>query len=361
MPSRAPPRGGTRFGLPLGIRPETWGGSLADPKAGVLWRRSSMDQFLEMLRSAQGGQGMEALAKAYGLSMQQAQAVAEAMLPALADGFRHASQSPESMAYLMTLMTSGPYAALYTQPAAPAELTKVGSQALDAMFGSNEVSRAVANHVAASTGLGLALVRQMMPSYATLVVGGLARSLAASGALQQMLAAMLNRAVPAAKPAVPATGNPWIDAFMTFSGMGAAPRMMSTGNPWADAFAQTMLRYASPPAAARPVGNAWQEVVNAMSNTMAQASPVPAPRPVEKPKPLPFQDYFAQMFAQGFPPVFPGMGTERPAYSYPEYWLDMVTPSAPKEPAPEKPPAQIKGPAKPPAPPKGTNGTPDKN
>ncbi len=317
-----------------------------------------MDQFLEMLRSAQGGQGIEALARAYGLSVQQAQAVAEAMLPALTDGFRHATQSPESMAFLMSLMMNGPYAALYGQQAAPAELTKAGSQALDAVFGSSEVSRAVATHVAASTGLGIALVRQMMPGYTALVVGGLARSLAASGALQQMMGAMLARMAPSGAQSAPtSTGNPWIDAFIAFSNAAVAPRVLSTGNPWADAFAQAMVRQvpAAAPAAARPPGNAWQDVVNAMANTMSQAGMgtgmAPGARPGAQPSPLPFQDYFAQMFAQGFPPSFPGAtGADgRPRYTFPEYWLDMVSPPQPakKEPAPAKPPAaarQIKGP-----------------
>lgn len=306
-----------------------------------------MDAFLRMLTAAQGGQGMEALARAYGLSLQQAQAAAEAMIPAFTEGFRNATQSPEAMGLLMTMMANGPYGALYAQPAAPSELTRAGQQALDAVFGPGEVSRAVANQVAASTGLGVAVVRQMMPAYATLMVGGLSRSLAASGALQQMLAAMLGR-MPGAEPPraapPPRTGNPWIDALLAFS----APQKQapSTGNPWADAFARSMMRYApsAPPApsAARSTGNAWQDVVNAMANTMAQmgqmgqpaggAPALPPPRDAEAAAgsagPLPFQDFFAQMFAQGFPPRLPGADEERPRYTFPDYWLDMMNPSA---------------------------------
>jgi hypothetical protein len=313
-----------------------------------------MDEFLRMLTAAQGGQGMETLARAYGLSLQQAQAAAEAMIPAFAEGFRHATQSPEAMGMLMSMMANGPYGALYAQPAAPSELSRAGQQALDAMFGPGEVSRAVANQVAASTGLGVAVVRQMMPAYAALTVGGLSRSLAASGALQQMLAAMLSR-MPGSEPpraAASRTGNPWIDAFLAFSA--PEPRMPSTGNPWADAFARSMMQYVpSAPAAApaRSPANAWQEVVNAMANTMAQVGQVgqgglsagagtaaPAP-PVRDAKPapaatspLPFQDFFAQMFAQGFPPRLPGADDERPRYTFPDYWLDMMNPS-PADPA----------------------------
>ncbi|MEP9350336.1 DUF937 domain-containing protein [Xanthobacter sp. KR7-225] len=306
-----------------------------------------MDEFLRMLSSAQGGKGMEALARAYGLSLQQAQSAAEAMIPAFAEGFRHATQSPEAMGFLMSLMANGPYGALYVQPAAPSELSRAGQTALEAVFGSGEVSRAVANQVAASTGLGVAVVRQMMPSYAALMVGGLSRSLAASGALQQMLAAMLSR-MPGAEPpraAPPSTGNPWIDAFLAFAA--PEPRMPSTGNPWADAFARSMMQYAPSAAPARSAGNAWQEVVNAMASTMAQVgSPAPsAARPAAAAgTSLPFQDYFAQMFAQGFPPRFPGVDEEPPRYAFPDYWLEMMTPSSSAEPAPGGKPRQIDGP-----------------
>ncbi|MFG1357396.1 DUF937 domain-containing protein [Xanthobacter pseudotagetidis] len=314
-----------------------------------------MDEFLRMLSSAQGGKGMEALARAYGLSLQQTQAAAEAMIPAFAQGFRHATQSPEAMGLLMSLMANGPYGALYAQPAAPSELSRAGQQALDAVFGPGEMSRAVANQVAASTGLGVALVRQMMPAYAALMVGGLSRSLAASGALQQMLAAMLSR-MPGAEPppraAPPRTGNPWIDAFLAFSAPEA--RAPSTGNPWADAFARSMMHYAPAAASAtsaRSAGAAWQEVVNAMANTMAQvgqmgqagqaatgAGTPAAPARGAKPaagtgtsSPLPFQDFFAQMFAQGFPPRLPGTDDDRPRYTFPDYWFDIMSPTQPAE------------------------------
>ncbi|MFS8038568.1 DUF937 domain-containing protein [Xanthobacter sp. AM11] len=295
-----------------------------------------MDQFVEMLRAAQGGQALENLARVYGLSGQQAQAVTEAVMPAFAEAFKHATQSPEALASLMALMSSGPYGAFYSQPAPPAELTRAGGEALDTVFGSNEVSKAVATQVAATTGLGVAIVRQMMPSYATLVVGGLAKSLAASGALQQMMAAMLSRMPGQTEHRIApiSSGNPWIDAFLAFTSTAAetAPRAYSSGNPWADAFAQMMYQRAAPaPAPQRPPANSWQDVVNAMANTMTQAGipPRAAPPPEPPPPPLmPFQRFFAQLFAQGFPPAVPGSDGSRQAYGVPEFWMDMMSPSS---------------------------------
>lgn len=299
-----------------------------------------MDQFVEMLRAAQGGQALENLARVYGLSGQQAQAVTEAVMPAFAEAFRHATQSPEALASLMALMSSGPYGAFYSQPVAPAELSRAGTEALDTVFGSSDVSRAVAAQVAATTGLGVAMVKQMMPSYATLVVGGLAKSLAASGALQQMMAAMLSRMPGQTDQRIApiSSGNPWIDAFLAFTSTAAetAPKAYSSGNPWADAFAQMMFQRAAPaPAPQRNPANAWQDVVNAMAKTMTQAGVPPTRAPAQPPEPpppplMPFQRFFAQLFAQGFPPAVPGAEGGRTTYSVPEFWMDMMKSSAPQ-------------------------------
>ncbi|MGQ3672637.1 DUF937 domain-containing protein [Xanthobacter sp. TB0136] len=343
-----------------------------------------MDQFVDMLRNAQDGKGLENLARICGLSMQQAQATAEAVMPALLDAFRDMTRSPDSMAALTNLMLGAPYAALYgAQPSAtpypasapqaapapqnfgmpgfppaqprnmpgeqPLPLTQGGMNALNTIFGSPEVSKAVANQVAASTGLSAAVVKQAMPALAGLFVGTLAKTLAASGSLQQMAAAMLSR-MPVGEPqqrmAPISSGNPWMDAFLAFSSTasnaapygGAGNPWQNVGqawggsNPWMDAFSQSM-RLAAPPAPQQPATTGWQDVVNAMTQTMAQtgaapyghmpqppapppapaapptmAAPAAAPQPpaqgqTSAPSSNPFadmQDLFAQMLVQGF-------------------------------------------------------------
>ncbi len=335
-----------------------------------------MDQVVEMFRAAQGGQGLENIAKLYGVSTQQALKVAETVMPAFTEGFRRASQSPESMGSLMALMTSGPYGALYNQPVVTNGMKEAGSDALNAVFGSSEVSRAVATQVAASTGLGVAVVKQMMPTYATLFLGGLAKSLAASGAMQQMLAAALSR-MPGqteARIAPISTGNPWMDAFAAFAAASvpqmsapapvAASPTFATGNPWADAFGRMMFQRTGPAApAARQPGDAWQDVVNAMTQTLNQttyapaASAPPAPVPLRQvptaapalvPPPAaaaapamgavnplqPFQDFFSKMFTQGYPPTFPVAGAS--PFALPEFWMRMMTPPGRDDGTPRK-------------------------
>lgn len=294
-----------------------------------------MDPFVQMVRAAQGGEGLNNLARLYGLSVQQAQVAAEALMPAFAMGLQKSMQSPEGLANLMVLMMRGPYAALYDRsPASPGDLSQPGASALEAVFGSPEVTRAVMNHAAASTGLGVAVVKQTAPAFASLLMEGLTKSLAASGALNQMLAGMLARASGQPEP----TGNPWVDGLAAMMASGGR----RTGNPWVDSFAEMMVR--SPWSSPGSFGGsgaitAWQEMIEASLAAMGGAGPKPAaplpppPPPPPAPPPLghwPLQDYFAQLFSTGFPP---GAQRERSAQSpydpfgllpMAEYWSQML-------------------------------------
>jgi len=306
-----------------------------------------MDQFTQLLRGAQGGHGVENLASLYGISAQQTQRAMEALMPAFAAAMQRAMQSPDGMANLTVLMMSGPYGGLYEHaPSAPGELSKPGATAMDAVFGSPEVARAVAEHAATSSGLATAVVNQVMPSFATLLLGGMAKSLAASGAMSQLLAASLARASGQPLP----TGNPWIDALGNFLTPSKSSAPQSTGNPWIDSFAQMMVQspFGLRGAASKPGANPWQALAESISASMSNfqlpqqtwAPPQPAPKPVPMPPPqpqaqlgfagpLPFQDYFAQLFAQGFPPGYSPFEAAKsqatPTGFYPfDFWSQML-------------------------------------
>lgn len=304
-----------------------------------------MDQFTQLLQGAQGGHGVENLATLYGISAQQTQRAMEALMPAFAAAMQRAMQSPDGMANLTVLMMSGPYGGLYEHaPSGPAELSKPGATAMEAVFGSPEVARAVADHAASTSGLAAAVVNQMMPSFATLLLGGLAKSLAASGAMSQLLAASLARASGQPVP----SGNPWIDALGNFLTPAKANAPQTTGNPWIDSFAQMMVQspFGLRGAAGKSGANPWQALAESISAAMAsfqlpqqnwtaqQPAPKPAPPPQPAPQvgysgPLPFQDYFAQLFAQGFPPGYSPFETAKSQPTatgfYPfDFWSQML-------------------------------------
>ena len=134
-----------------------------------------MNQLQELLAQAQHGQVFDNLARSYGISPEQAQQAVEALLPAFSVGLDRSTRTPEGLAGLLGTMARNPYSQAFDDPeATPAPALKAqGTDALAAMFGSPEVSRAVAARASSETGLSSSLLKQMLPAIAALVLGGL--------------------------------------------------------------------------------------------------------------------------------------------------------------------------------------------
>lgn len=131
----------------------------------------------DMLANAQQGHGMEALARQFGLSQQQAQAAVEALLPAFSQGLKQNTADPYGIGAFMTAMASGQHAKYFDNPANAFSPTgiKEGNGILGHLFGSKELSRAVADQAAQATGIGQEVLKQMLPVIASMIMGGLAK------------------------------------------------------------------------------------------------------------------------------------------------------------------------------------------
>jgi hypothetical protein len=125
---------------------------------------------------------MENMARQFGLSLDQTRRATEALMPAFALGFRRNAVDPMGFANLLGMMGSGQYANFFDQPglAFTPRAWSEGNQILGQLFG-NEVSRQVAEQTAAWTGVGPEIMKQMMPTVATMLMGGLFRSAANEG------------------------------------------------------------------------------------------------------------------------------------------------------------------------------------
>lgn len=134
-----------------------------------------MNYLQDMFAQAQQGQAIDNLARTYGISSAQAKAAVDAMLPAFEVGIERTAQSQQAMIGLFGTMARNPYAQAFENPTFPmgAQVRDQGNDALAAMFGSPDVSRAVAVQAAATTGLSAALLKQMLPAIAAMVLGGL--------------------------------------------------------------------------------------------------------------------------------------------------------------------------------------------
>ncbi|RUU77274.1 DUF937 domain-containing protein, partial [Mesorhizobium sp. M7A.F.Ca.MR.362.00.0.0] len=106
-----------------------------------------MPSLFDMLTQAQNGNGMQALAQQYGLSMQQTQAAVAALLPAFSQGLQRNTADPYGLSAFMTAMASGQHAKYFedaTRAFSPQGVDE-GNGILGHLFGSKDLSRAVAS------------------------------------------------------------------------------------------------------------------------------------------------------------------------------------------------------------------------
>ncbi|CDX45532.1 conserved hypothetical protein [Mesorhizobium plurifarium] len=134
-----------------------------------------MASLFDIFAQAQNGAGMQALAQQYGLSMQQTQAAVQALLPAFSQGLQRNTADPYGMGAFMTAMASGQHAKYFedaTRAFSPQGINE-GNGILGHLFGSKDLSRAVASQAAQATGLSQQVLQQMLPALASMMMGGL--------------------------------------------------------------------------------------------------------------------------------------------------------------------------------------------
>ena len=137
----------------------------------------------DILQSAQGGQAINNLAKRFGLSPAQAQAVVQALIPAISAGLAKAATDPGTLGKVISAVTDSDHQASYSSPTAAQSptATQKGSDALSQILGSSHIVQQIAQQVARVTGLRSDVIMQMMPAIISVVLGGLAASLRNQG------------------------------------------------------------------------------------------------------------------------------------------------------------------------------------
>jgi len=121
--------------------------------------------------------GLQSMAKELGVSESQAQQGAEAMLPAILGGFKkQAQQQPTGLAGLGGLLGQLGGSGLLDSVlgAQPTDVNR-GNDVLGQIFGSKDVSRAVAQNASAGAGLDPGLLKKMLPMLAMMVAGYMAK------------------------------------------------------------------------------------------------------------------------------------------------------------------------------------------
>src|SRR3954453_16232801 len=129
----------------------------------------------DMLANAQNGKGIDLLARQFNLTQQQTELALEALLPAFSQGLKRNTSDPYGIAGFMTALASGQHGQYFdnAQRAFSPDGMADGNGILGHLFGSKDLSRAVASQAAQATGIGQNVLQQMMPAIAAMLMGGM--------------------------------------------------------------------------------------------------------------------------------------------------------------------------------------------
>src|SRR5262245_7274178 len=135
-----------------------------------------MNNLYEILDTAHGGEAMALLGREFGLSPGETQSAVMALLPAISTGLKQSTATPEGLGNLCGMMghqqdlqtMHGDPKAAFTQDGRAA-----GNDILSMIFGSPDVSRAVADQAQQFSGVSSGVLKRMLPVLAGIVLSGL--------------------------------------------------------------------------------------------------------------------------------------------------------------------------------------------
>jgi hypothetical protein len=241
-----------------------------------------MMPLFEMMLRAQNGAAMDAMAKQFGLAQEQVAQALAALTPAFSSGLKRTATNPYDLSGLFSAITSGNYGQYFedlSKAFTPQGIAD-GNQVLQQLFGSKEVSRAIAAQAAQATGIGQDILKSMLPTMADTIMGGLMKQglgqMAGNASpfsvtpiapmVQQWLEATGFAPKSAPKPSADPFDNPFINAWKEMMGMAQAkpaPKPQASANPFLD----------------NPYAKAWQDMLNTSFGQTPEAQAKPEPEP----------------------------------------------------------------------------------
>jgi hypothetical protein len=122
---------------------------------------------------------LSAIGRQFGLDEAQTRAALDALTPVVAAGVRRNAQSPEGLQdILSSVLTGGRARALEDEDAIRYENAKApGDEILGQIFGSKDVSREVTQQLSATSGIGGAVLKKLLPIVASIVMGQVAKKM----------------------------------------------------------------------------------------------------------------------------------------------------------------------------------------
>ncbi len=138
---------------------------------------------LNMLLSQGGGGAVRQLAQNFGLNENQATSAISSLLPALGQGLAQNASSPGGLEGLLGALTGGGHQRYLEDPSVlgQEETVRDGNGILGHILGSKEVSRQVAQQASSQTGIGVDVLKKMLPVVAAMTMGTLSRQAVGTG------------------------------------------------------------------------------------------------------------------------------------------------------------------------------------
>jgi hypothetical protein len=145
------------------------------------------DMMNAMQGNAQANAMSEQLAHQFGLQGKQVQDAMASLMPAFSQGLQRNVASPQGFASFMQALASGQHAQYIQNPmkAFTPEGISDGNAILGHLFGSKEVSRAVAAQAEAASGISQTILKQMLPALAPMIMGSLFKGMTGQPAQAQ--------------------------------------------------------------------------------------------------------------------------------------------------------------------------------
>ena len=134
----------------------------------------------DMLLNTHGGGATELLAQRFGISPEQAASAVSALVPALASGLQQKTTNEGGLQWLLGALAGGreqQYVEDHQALDRPGTIAD-GNAILGHLLGSKDVSRQVASRAAAQTGLGVDLLKRMLPVVAAMAMGAIGKDMA---------------------------------------------------------------------------------------------------------------------------------------------------------------------------------------
>lgn len=279
----------------------------------------------DMIANAQNGRGVEELSRQFGLTQAQTQEAIEALLPAFSQGFKRNASDPYGVGAFLNAVSTGRHAQYFDDAtrAASQEGMAEGNGILGHIFGSKELSRAVASQAAMSTGIAQETLKKMLPVLAAMIMGGIfkqstggmqAGASSGGGMLGEILEQMMRQGgggstMRTPHPEAPQPGaNPFDNPFgkvleEMFGGGSRAdtpnrgqPQSPYGDNPLGQIF-EEMLRQGQGQSQDQPQQTTQRQTTQRRTE-QPQSEPEPSANPSGRPR-NPYDDLFGQMFETG--------------------------------------------------------------